>query len=183
MELDEHGWIKVNEHLETSKENIWAVGDAIGKHMFRHTANYESKIVLHNLLKAKNKEDRKIADFHAVPHAVFTYPHVAGVGLKESDALEAGLKILVGRAKYQDVAMGVAMADEHGFMKVILEENGKILGASAIGPMAEELVQQVVYLMNTEHQDLMPVVESQVIHPTINEVLVQAFSDLEHPII
>jgi len=181
VELDERGWIKVNKYLETSKKDIWAVGDAIGKHMFRHTANYESKIVLHNLLKAKNKEDRKTADFHAVPHAVFTYPHVAGVGLKESDALEAGLKILVGRAKYQDVAMGVAMAEEHGFMKVILEENGKILGASAIGPMAEELVQQVVYLMNAEHQDLMPVIKSQVIHPTINEVLVQAFSELEHP--
>jgi dihydrolipoamide dehydrogenase len=182
VELDDHGWIKVNEYLETSKKNIWAIGDAIGKHMFRHTANHESKIVLHNLLQAKNKEDRKTADFHAVPHAVFTYPHVAAVGLKESDAIEAGLKILVGRAKYQDVAMGVAMADEHGFVKVILDENGTILGASVIGPMAEELVQQVVYLMNTEHQDLMPVIESQVIHPTINEVLVQAFSELEHPI-
>jgi mycothione reductase len=67
-------------------------------------------------------------------------------------------------------------------VKVVLEEHGKILGASAIGPMAEELVQQVVYLMNTEHQDLMPVIESQVIHPTINEVLVQAFSELEHPV-
>ena len=182
VELDDHGWIKVNEYLETNRENIWAVGDAIGKHMFRHTANRESKIVLHNLLKAKSKDERKAADFHAVPHAVFTYPHVAGVGLKESDAIEAGLKILVGRAKYKDVAMGVAMADEHGFVKVILEENGKILGASAIGPMAEELVQQVVYLMNAGHQDLMPVIESQVIHPTINEVLVQAFSDLEHPV-
>ena len=183
VELDDHGWIKVNEYLETNRENIWAVGDAIGKHMFRHTANYESKIVLHNLLKAKSKDERKTADFHAVPHAVFTYPHVAAVGLKESDANEAGLNILVGRAKYQDVAMGVAMADEHGFVKVVLEEHGKILGASAIGPMAEELVQQVVYLMNTEHQDLMPIIESQVIHPTINEVLVQAFSELEHPII
>jgi dihydrolipoamide dehydrogenase len=138
---------------------------------------------LHNLLKAKNKNEQKTADFHAVPHAVFTYPHVAAVGLMESDALEAGLNILVGRAKYQDVAMGVAMTEEHGFMKVVLEENGKILGATIIGPMAEELVQQVVYLMNTEHQDLMPVMESQVIHPTINEVLVQAFSELENQVI
>lgn len=180
VELDEHGWIKVNEYLETSKEGIWAVGDAIGKHMFRHTANYESKIVLHNLLQAKNKDERKTADFHAVPHAVFTYPHVAGVGLKEADALEAGLKILVGRARYLDVSMGVAMSDEHGFVKVILEDNGKILGASVVGPMAEELVQQVVYLMNTEYQDLMPIINSQVIHPTINEVLVRAFSELNH---
>ena len=183
VELDEHGWIKVDKYLETSKEGIWAVGDAIGKHMFRHTANYESKIVLHNLLQAKNKDERKTADFHAVPHAVFTYPHVAGVGLKEAEALEAGLKILVGRAKYLDVSMGVAMSNEHGFVKVVLEDNGKILGASVVGPMAEELVQQVVYLMNTEYQDLVPIINSQVIHPTINEVLVQAFSDLENPVV
>jgi pyruvate/2-oxoglutarate dehydrogenase complex dihydrolipoamide dehydrogenase (E3) component len=62
------------------------------------------------------------------------------------------------------------------------EETGRIMGATVVGPMASELVQQVVYLMNTEYQDLMPVVKSQVIHPTINEVLVRAFSELEHPI-
>ena len=102
--------------------------------------------------------------------------------MKEADALAAGLKVLIGRAKYTDVAKGVAMAEEHGLAKVILEEEtGRILGATVVGPMAAELVQQVVYLMNTEHQDLMPVIKSQVIHPTINEVLVRAFSELEHP--
>jgi mycothione reductase len=182
VEIDEHGWIKVNEYLETSKKDIWALGDAIGKHMFRHTANYESEVVSHNLLRAERKDDREAADFHAVPHAVFTHPQVAGVGMTEADALAAGLKILVGRARYQDVAKGVAMAEEHGFVKVVLEEDtGRILGASVVGPMAAELVQQVVYLMNTEYQDLMPVIRSQVIHPTINEVLVRAFSELEHP--
>jgi len=182
VDTDEHGWIKVNEYLETSKSGIWALGDAIGKHMFRHTANYESEVVSHNLLRAKTPEDREAVDFHAVPHAVFTHPQVAGVGMTEADAAGAGLKILVGRARYLDVAMGVAMAEEHGFVKVVLEEEtGRILGASAAGPMAAELVQQVVYLMNTEYQDLMPVIKSQVIHPTINEVLVRAFSELEHP--
>lgn len=182
VETDGRGWIKVNEYLETSKSGIWALGDAIGKHMFRHTANYESEVVSHNLLRAEREDDREAVDFHAVPHAVFTHPQVAGVGMTEAEALDAGLKILVGRAKYLDVAMGVAMAEEHGFVKVVLEEEtGRILGASAAGPMAAELVQQVVYLMNTEYQDLMPVIKSQVIHPTINEVLVRAFSELKHP--
>lgn len=181
VETDEQGWIKVNEYLETSKSGIWALGDAIGKHMFRHTANYESTVVARNLFRAK-KDDQETIDFHAVPHAVFTHPQVAGVGMKEAEALRAGLSVLVGRAGYMDVAKGVAMAEEHGFVKVVLEEDsGRILGASVVGPMASELVQQVVYLMNTEYQDLMPVIRSQVIHPTINEVLVQAFSELEHP--
>jgi dihydrolipoamide dehydrogenase len=181
VETDQHGWIKVNDYLETSKPGIWALGDAIGKHMFRHTANYESAVVSHNLLRAKGN-DREKADFHAVPHAVFTYPQVAGVGMKEAEAVAAGLNVLVGRASYMDVAKGIAMAEEHGSAKVIFEEgSGRILGATVIGPMASELVQQVTYLMNTESQDLMPLVRSQVIHPTIDEVLARAFSELERP--
>ena len=150
--------------------------------MFRHTANYESMIVSHNLLIAKNLDDREAADYHAVPYAIFTHPQVAGVGMKEEEAINSGKKVLVGCARYMDVAKGVAMAEEHGFAKVILEEDtGRILGATVVGPMASELVQQVVFLMNTEYQDLVPVIKSQVIHPTINEVLVHAFSNLEHP--
>ena len=57
-----------------AKKGIWALGDAIGKHMFRHTANYEAQVVSHNLLLAKKREDRIKADFHAVPHAVFSKP-------------------------------------------------------------------------------------------------------------
>jgi len=183
VETDDRGWIKVNDYLETTKEDIWALGDAIGKHMFRHTANYEAEIVAQNALRARKKDEREKADFHAVPHAVFTHPTVAGVGMKEAEALAAGLSILVGRARYTDVAKGLAMAEEHGFVKVVLEESsGRILGASIAGSSAAELVQQAVYLMNTEYQDLMPVMKSQVIHPTINEVLVKAFSRLEHPI-
>lgn len=182
VETDEHGWIKVNDYLETGKKDIWALGDATGKHMFRHTANYESKVVIHNLLEAKEKGDREKADYHAVPYAIFTHPQISGVGTKEADALAAGLRVLVGRARYMDTAKGVAMAEENGFVKVILEEEtGRILGASVVGSSASELVQQVVYLMNTEYQDLEPVTRSQVIHPTINEVLVKAFSELQSP--
>jgi dihydrolipoamide dehydrogenase len=182
IETDRSGWIVVDEYLETSKKGIWALGDTVGKHMFRHTANYESEVVSHNLLRSKDSEDREAADYHAVPYAIFTHPQLAGVGMKEADALAAGQKVLIGRATYLDVAKGVAMAEEHGLVKVILEEEtGRILGATVVGPMAAELVQQVVYLMNTEYQDLMPVIKSQVIHPTINEVLVRAFSELEHP--
>jgi dihydrolipoamide dehydrogenase len=182
VETDRHGWIKVNDYLETTKKGIWAFGDAIGKHMFRHTANYESRIVSHNLLNADEVEEKKKVDYHAVPRAVFTYPQVASVGMKEADALAAGLKVLVGRAKYLDVAKGLAMAEENGLAKVVLEEEtGRILGASVVGPMAPELIQQVVFLMNTEHQDLQSLMKSQVIHPTISEVLVKAFLELESP--
>lgn len=182
VETNEHGWIKVNEFLETTKKDIWALGDAIGKYMFRHTANYEADVVSHNILQAGKKDDREAVDFHAVPHAVFTHPQVAGVGLKEAEALAAGHKILVGRAKYTDVVKGIAMDEENGFVKVVVEEDtGKILGCSVVGSSAPELVEQVTYLMNTDYQDLMPMINAQIIHPTISEVIAQAFSNLEHP--
>jgi dihydrolipoamide dehydrogenase len=178
VETDPHGWIKVNEYLETTKLGICAIGDSLGKHMFRHTANYEADVVSHNMFE----EEKQINDQHAVPHAVFTHPQVAGVGLTEAEAMAAGYKILVGRARYTDVAKGIAMAEEKGFAKVVVEENtGKILGCSVVGTEAPELVQQMVYLMNTDSQDLDPMMRSQIIHPTISEVMIQAFSELEHP--
>ena len=180
VEIDRQGWIRVDEYLKTSKKGIWALGDATGKHMFRHTANYEARIVAHNILRAQNKGEQIAADYHAVPYAVFSHPTIAGVGMKESEAKAQGLKVLVGRAKYTDSAKGEAMAEEYGLVKVVLEEeSGRILGASIIGPEAPELIQQVVYLMNTVSQDLSTVIRSQVIHPTLNEVLAMAFSRRE----
>ena len=134
------------------------------------------------MLRAKKLKDKMSVDFHSVPHAVFTNPQVAGVGLKESEAIDAGYKILVGRAKHTDVVKGVAMAEEHGFVKVVVEEKtGKILGCSAVGSGASELIQQVVYLMNTDRQNFEPLSRSQIIHPTLNEVLAHAFINLERP--
>lgn len=179
VETDGKGWIKVNEYLETAKPGIWALGDATGRYMFRHTANYEAGLVARNMLDdAKEK-----ADFHAVPHAVFTHPQVASVGLTEPEALKAGYKVLVGRAKYTEVAKGFAMAEEDGLAKVIIEDGtGLILGCSVIGSEAAVLVQQMVYIMNAEAGDFAPLVRSQVIHPTMSEVIIRAFSQLEHPL-
>ena len=77
VEMDRRGWIKVDEYLETTKPGIWSLGDAIGKHMFRHTANYESMVVWANAF-THNKQK---VDYHAVPHAVFTHPQVGAVGM------------------------------------------------------------------------------------------------------
>ncbi len=183
VQTDERGWIKVDGHLETTKKGIFALGDIIGKYMFRHTANYEADVVSHNILRAEKEEDMEKADYHAVPHAVYTYPQVAGVGLKEAEAIAAGHdRILVGRASYTDVVKGIAMGEELGFVKVVVEEEtGKILGCTIVGSSAPELVQQVTYIMNTDYQDLMPMIKAQIIHPTISEAVVQAFANLQHP--
>ena len=177
VKLDEHGFIQVNEYLETSKKHIYAFGDAIGKQMFKHSANYEAGVVWHN-----STHDHKLPmDFSATPHGVFTYPQVAAVGLKEEEA-KKHYNILIGKAFYRDTAMGAAMGNPEGFVKVIVEkETGKILGAHIIGPEAVLLIQEITDAMVTPPGDYGPIARGMHIHPALNEVVQNAFGALQDP--
>lgn len=175
VEVDRNNWIKVNQYLETTKKNIWALGDVIGRNLYRHTANSESDIVVRNVLY----NERIAVDEHAVPHAIFTHPQIGGVGMTEAEAKKDHL-IYVGVGKYSDMAKGYAMAEDDGFVKVIVDaRDQKILGAHIIGPEASVLVQQIVYLMNAGNEDYLPLARAQTIHPALSEVVVNAFGDLK----
>jgi dihydrolipoamide dehydrogenase len=177
IKTDSKGWISVNKYLETNVAGTWALGDATGKHMFRHAANFEANIVVHNMFHDHKAE----FDERSVPHAVFTHPQVGHVGMTLSDARERGLKVMVGKAMYSGAAKGVAMANEDGFVKVVVARmTGKILGCTVVGPDAAALVQQVVYLMNCGNGDMSPLYRSMVIHPAISEVVMNAFAALEN---
>jgi mycothione reductase len=178
VETDDHGWIKTDEYLQTTKRDIWALGDATGRFMFRHTANYGAEVVWINAFT----EHKHQVDYHAVPHAVYGYPQVGAVGLTEEGALQAGHEILVGRARYMDVTKGYAMGEEDGMVKVVVEQgSGRILGCHIVGPHAAILVQQIVYLMNAGEQNYVPLAESQVIHPSLSEVVLNAFGNMAPP--
>ncbi len=175
VELDDRGYIKVNENLETRKKNVFAFGDAIGKQMFKHVANYEAEIAWHN-----SQHDHKVKmDYAAAPHAVFTHPQVASVGLKEDEAKQLGRKILVGKALYKDTAQGAAMMETKGFVKVIVDhQEGKILGAHIIGPYASILIQEVTNAMAAGDKTFVPIVRGLHIHPAMSEVVQIAFANL-----
>jgi mycothione reductase len=175
VKVDERGFIKVNEYLETSKKNIWAFGDSIGKKMFKHVANYEAEIVWHNAFH----DHKAKMDYSAVPHAVFTHPQVASVGMSVAEAKQKDHKILVGRAFYKDTTMGFAMGESRGFVKVIVEkETGKILGAHIIGPHASILIQEIVNAMVSGDGNLQMITDSMHIHPAMPEVVQRAFEKL-----
>jgi len=174
VQTDEKGWIKVNPHMRTSKENIWALGDATGEHMFKHAANYEAKIVYENAIEGKEST----VDYHAVPHAVFTYPQVASVGMKEREASKKH-DILIGHYPYENTAKGSAMAIEDYFVKVIVDSaDYRILGAHMVGPEASVLIQEIVNLMYTRNQNFLPIYHGMHIHPSLSEVVERAFSNL-----
>jgi mycothione reductase len=174
VKVDQRGYIAVNDYLETSKENIWAFGDAIGKKMFRHSANREADLVWHNALHS----ERNKVDYDKVPHAVFSYPQVASVGLKEEEARQ-NHDILVGRAKYSEVAKGEAMMDEESFAKIIIEKNsGRILGFHVIGPYAPILIQEVINAMSIDGT-VRPIINGMHIHPALPEVIQSTLGNLQ----
>lgn len=180
IETDKEGWIKVNEYLETSQPNIWALGDADGNYQFKHVANYEALIVYYNaILKRKMK-----VDYHAIPHAVFTDPEIASVGFGEKEAIEkyGKDKIMIGFQRYENTAKGEVMNVKDCFVKVIIkEENMQILGAHIIGPQASVLIQEIINLMYTPEQSAIPITRGMHIHPALSEVVERAFRSLISP--
>ncbi len=174
VEVDQRGYIKVNDFFETSKENIWAFGDAIGKKMFRHSANREANVVWHNSMHG----DKNRVDYDKVPHAVFSSPQIASVGLREEEARKS-FDVLVGKAMYSEVAKGEAMVDDGNFAKIIIEKkSGRLLGFHIIGPYAPILVQEVINAMASTGT-VMPIISGMHIHPALSEVIQTTLQNLE----
>jgi len=166
--------------FRTSKEGVWAFGDATGKHLFKHVANAESIAVYYNAFQGGSET----VPYHAVPHAVFSHPEIASVGLGEAEAVarfgEEG--VLIGFQKYENTAKGGAMGVKDYFVKVILEAGSKrILGAHIIGPEASVLIQGIIDLMYTADMSSEPVYNAMYIHPALPEVVQRAFGSLLTP--
>lgn len=179
VETDERGYIKVNRYFETSRKNIWAFGDAIGKKMFRHVANKEASVVWHNAVH----NARESIDYLTAPHAVFTHPEIASVGMTEGRARETYHlhEILIGKARYTDVARGEAMREEEGFAKAIVRKDTKrILGFHIIGPHASILIQEVINAMANDG-DIWSIGKGMHIHPALSEMIIATLGRLEEP--
>jgi dihydrolipoamide dehydrogenase len=180
IKTDPDGWIVTDEYLATSQPNVWALGDATGKFPFKHKANYDAQILYYNLIAG---EKRRV-DYHAVPHAVFTDPEVASVGLKESEAVQryGAANVLIGFYRYEDTAKGEAMDVKDYFVKILVERRGHaILGAHIVGPEASVLIQEIINLMYTNNRSVDPVREGMHIHPALSEVVERACLSLMPP--
>jgi len=100
VETNERNYIKVDDYLRTNRKHIWALGDAIGRAMFTHAGDHEAELAWHNA-----GSRRKLPmDFQNVPHAVYTSPQIASIGLTEKKARE-NYEVLVGKAAYSDTVM------------------------------------------------------------------------------
>jgi mycothione reductase len=172
VEVGEDGLVRVDEHQQTTADGIWALGDVSSPWQLKHVANHEARVVQHNLLRP---DDLMASDHRFVPHAVFSGPQVASVGLTEQACREQGVRYAVGQRDYGSVAYGWAMEDTDHFAKVIADpETGQLLGAHIIGPDAANLIQPLVQAMSTG-LDLSTMARGQYwIHPALAEVLENA---------
>jgi len=131
--------IKVDEHLQTSARHIFAAGAVIGRTTHTHDALLESRVVAHNILM-KNK----IApDYTASPRLTFTYPGVATVGLTEDDCLKRDLRISTGIAPLNIIARSNTSDFRDGFVKVVADKKGVLLGATVVAPHAAEIIHEL----------------------------------------
>jgi len=173
VEVDKRGFVKVDEYLQTTKKNIFAVGDINGQQMFTHVANVEASLAADNAIHSSKTK----MDYSAAPHAIYSHPQIASVGMTEEAARKAH-HVLIGRAKYWDVAQGEAMMEEDGFAKAIVEaDTGKILGFHIIGPYAPILIQEVINAM-ASGGGIGQIQKGMHIHPSITELVPQVLANL-----
>lgn len=131
--------IHVNDHLQTSAKHIFAAGDVLGRDGHTHTALLESRVVAHNMF-AKNKAT---PDYSGTPHVVFTYPGIASVGLTEDDCLRRDLQIKKAIAPLNIIARSNTSDFRDGFVKLITDKKGVVIGATVMAPSASELIHEL----------------------------------------
>lgn len=171
VDTNRFGYVVVDDYLCTSNPHIWAFGDIIGQGMFKHTASREAHAVWANSQGARQK-----FSYRTNPHAIFSYPQIAGVGLTEEEAREQGLDFRVLKVDYDDVAKGEIVGSPPGFAKALVENNTeKILGFHMVGPGSADLVAEVVVAMNCGEGTLANITNSIHIHPTLPELIEYLF--------
>ncbi|HEY3750491.1 MAG TPA: mycothione reductase [Pseudonocardiaceae bacterium] len=173
---DADGFVVVDDYQQTSVDGIYALGDISSHYQLKHVANHEAKIVRYNL---SHPDQPKQADHRFVPHAVFTSPQIAAVGLTEAEATERGLGYVTSIQEYGGIAYGWAMEDTTGFAKLIADPaTGQLLGAHIIGPQAPTVIQPLVQAMSFG-LDARTMARGQYwIHPAMGELVENALLNL-----
>ncbi|MXV60608.1 dihydrolipoyl dehydrogenase [Natronorubrum sp. JWXQ-INN-674] len=171
VETDERGFVETDEYLRTTAEGVWALGDIVGEYLLKHNANHEAGTVVRNLFG----DDLEPVDYTAMPFAVFGSPEVAGVGVTEQELQADDREYATRTYRYEDTARGSAMKVE-GFVKVLIEPNGEILGCHILGPEASNLLEEVVVAMNAGTGTVWDIRQSVHVHPALSEVVDRAFA-------
>lgn len=174
IECDDHGYIKVNEFLETKVKNVFALGDVKGGPAFTHISYNDHIIITKNLF-----EGVKMSTVNRmVPYCMFTDPQLGRVGITEIEASEQGLDYLVAKIPMKNVARAIETGETRGFMKAIVDKKSKqILGVTVIGEQGGEImtILQVAMMGKVTYEEIR---FATIAHPLYAESLNNLFMSL-----
>jgi mycothione reductase len=160
------GYIDTDDHLRTSVEGVYAMGDIAGRYMFTHAANFESEYLANQI--AENRDEP--IDYGPMPHAVFTTPEIAGVGSTEEELKKGGQTYFAASVPFMNTTKGRAIKEEHGLCKLLVSPDHKILGCHIVGYQASVLLHAVIPIIKWRN-DIHSLVDLIYIHPSLAEVV------------
>ena len=169
VELDERGFIKIDNQCRTNVEHIYAIGDCAGGALLAHKASYEGKIAAEAIAGMNS-----VIDYQAMPFVVFSDPEIAYTGLTEDEAKEQGYDPVVSRFAFQANGRALSMNDTNGFVKVVADsETKQVLGVQIVGPEASTLIGEAVFAveMGANAEDIALTIHA---HPTLTETIMEA---------
>lgn len=169
VKIDERGRVEVNEHLQTSTSNIYAIGDVVKGAMLAHKAEEEGVLVAEQLAGQKPH-----IDYNLIPGVVYTWPEVAAVGKTEEELKEAGIEYKSGQFPMRALGRSRASMDLDGFVKILADKStDEILGFHMIGARAADLIAEAVVAMEyrASAEDISRMSHA---HPTFAEAIKEA---------
>jgi len=167
IDVDDRGYIKVDDECRTSAEGVWALGDCNGRGAFTHTSYNDYEIVAANLFDA---DRRRISD--RIPaYALFIDPPLGRAGMNEAQARNSGRRLLAAKMPMSRVGRAREAGETQGFMKVLVDADSKeILGAALLGLNADEIVHSLLDVMYAK-KPYTTIQRAMHIHPTVTELV------------
>jgi len=167
VELDDRGYVKVDDQCRTTEAGVWALGDCNGKGAFTHTAYNDYEIVAANLF---DNDPRRISD-RIQAYALFIDPPLGRAGMNEAEAKKSGRKVLAGKMMMTRVGRAREAGETQGFMKVLVDADSKeLLGAAILGLNGDEIVHSLLDVMYAK-KPYTTVQRAVHIHPTVSELI------------
>ncbi|MBS0484901.1 MAG: dihydrolipoyl dehydrogenase [Proteobacteria bacterium] len=176
LQVDERGFVMVDQYCRTNLTNVYAVGDVVRGPMLAHKASEEGVAVAETILHVEKGEagELEAVDFNTVPWVIYTAPEIAWVGKNEQELRAAGIAYKAGQFPFIANGRARAMGETSGFIKVLADEKtDRVLGVHMIGPHVSELISEAVMAMkfSASSQDIACIVHA---HPSLSEVFHEA---------
>ena len=170
VNVDGHGFIRVNKQLRTNVPHIFAIGDIVGEPMLAHKASHEGKLAA-EIIAGGDQMKNAAFDARAIPSVAYTDPEIAWMGLTETEAKKQGVEYEKAAFPWAASGRALAMARDEGFTKLLLDKKTRrILGAGIVGVNAGELISETVLAleMGVDMEDIGLTIHP---HPTLSETV------------